>query len=84
MHERLVDNHRHSLLAMLGLGAVDPDRRGVIDGHLEDIGLKRHVSGASNKIGISYTFRFREMESGKDASVRLDGYARLGEGGLHD
>ena len=75
---------------MLGLGAVDPDGLGVVDGDLEYIGLLRsdvnipieniRRSSASG----AYAFDCGGHEAGEETAIRLDGHARLCEGGGDD
>ena len=62
---RLIDDHRHSHLAMICLSTVDPDRHSIVYNNLED-GLLLSRGG---------------LEAGEDAAIWLDGHTWLGEGG---
>ena len=66
---RLVNHHGHARLAMVALGAVDPDRLGVIDSNGEYISLDIIIL----EIGIvegqkyAYTFAGSRLEAGEDS-----------------
>jgi hypothetical protein len=69
-----VDHHRHSVLAMLGLGAVDPYGRCIVD-HDSVCWCCCRGSGHGHKAGVETYCAW---------GVQGEGLARLGKGGLSD
>ena len=60
-HLRWIDDHGHAALAVSGLGAVDPDRVGVVDGDRKGATLRCAQSAAPGlvcyrAVGIWYVF----------------------------
>lgn len=74
-NSRLIDDHHHALLAVVALGAVQPQRVGVVD--LDGVG-RDHAHRGARRHGQEARVEAR------DVAVHADGLARLVEGGLCD
>ena len=74
-NSRLVDDHHHAVLAVLALGAVEPQRVGAVD--LDGVGREHAHRGAGGG-GLEARVEAR------DVAVHGDGLARLVEGRLRD
>ena len=72
---RLVDNHHHAVGAVLALGAVQPQRVGVVD--LDRVGRDHALGGAGRN-------REEARVEARDVAVLGDGLARRIKGRLRD